>query len=680
MMKKTFFRILLWGLVVWIPVEALRAQGDGGQAGAFLRYGVGGRALGMGRAFVAVADDASGVYWNPAGLLGVSRTEVASMYSNLYYDNLYTHFAIAIPRPVKNVKDKVGRFLVGDASALGFGWIGLSSPGYEQRTQTGEYLGDFDIGENAFLFTWAREETGSWGMFRYGLSFKFVSQNFGGLQPSTSYENWEKRDWSGGMDIGFQFQPFHAPLFRTISLRYLLPLRLGFAIQNVFQPSWRAGLKERDYFPRVYRWGLSYRWVLKDWLPRGWESFRRFVGNSQILTAIDQEFYEGSSNGLYFGLEGFFPFYQNRFAFLPRFGINNRTEGPSLGLGLSLPFTSSLAVRVDYSYGFHPYLPEDSRFFLTLQMGKEMGARFFKEASERAGLEEKQIRNYLYRVLSQYPNEQVYEAVNTLVTLENEDRVRRILSLTGGVRRASWLFREAKLQLSQGDAEGARKKAEEAIREFSPILTQPDQRLSDEEFMDFAEALIIAGRANDAVTMLEEVEDPTLRTYFLKGTGLLALESLDDSIEAFRNAVRRYEEEQDYQSMVHLSFLGLGEALLKREQYESATTTLEILLKNRSNRLHSDYPRYPIYWDEYAVDDAQFLNGLCKLLMRQYADGIAELMKTQRFYPNLEYGRFVEERSDELLEALENSNWGEIDYLTMQFLEHYEQNHRRIPR
>ena len=680
MMKKTFFKILVGSFVVWIQAEALWAQSDAGQPGAFLRYGVGGRALGMGRAFVAVADDASGVYWNPAGLLGIKRVEIASMYSNLYYDNLYTHFAVVIPRPGRDVKDKVGRFLIGDASALGFGWIGLASAGYEQRTQSGEYLGDFDIGENAFLFTWAREEAGSWGILRYGLSFKFVNQNFAGLQPSSSFEDWERRDWSGGMDIGFQFQPIHAPLFRAISLRYLIPLRIGFAVQNILQPSWRAGLEERDYFPRVYRWGMSYRWVIKDWVPRGWESFRRFVGNSQILTTFDQEFYEGSSSGIYFGMEGFFPFYKNRFAFLPRFGVNNRTEGPSVGLGLSLPFSASMAVRVDYSYGFHPHLPEDSRFFLTLQMGQEKGARYFQEASQRAGLEEKDVRNYLYRVLSQYPNDQVFEAVNTLVTLEESSHARRILSLTGGVRRATWLFQEAKLQLSKGDTEGARKKAEEAIREFSPILNQPDQRLSDEECMDFAESLIIAGRANEAVTMLEEVENPVLRTHFLLGTCLLALENWDDAIEAFRSAVRRYEEEQDYQSMVHLSFLGLGEALLKREQYESATTTLEILLKNPSHRLHADYPRYPIYWDEYAVDDAQFLTGLCKLLMRQYADGIAELIKTQRFYPDLEYGRFVEERADELIEALENSNWGEIDYLTMRFLEHYEQNHLRLPR
>jgi long-subunit fatty acid transport protein len=34
----------------------------------FLKIGVGGRATAMGDAFIAVADDASSLYWNPAGL------------------------------------------------------------------------------------------------------------------------------------------------------------------------------------------------------------------------------------------------------------------------------------------------------------------------------------------------------------------------------------------------------------------------------------------------------------------------------------------------------------------------------------------------------------------------------------------------------------------------------------
>jgi hypothetical protein len=40
-------------------------------AGEFLSIGIGGRALGMGSAAVALASDVTAGYWNPAGLVNV---------------------------------------------------------------------------------------------------------------------------------------------------------------------------------------------------------------------------------------------------------------------------------------------------------------------------------------------------------------------------------------------------------------------------------------------------------------------------------------------------------------------------------------------------------------------------------------------------------------------------------
>ncbi len=53
-------------------------------AGEFLKIGVGARALGMGEAFVAVADDASAAYWNPAGLVFVRKQEVEAMHAEQF--------------------------------------------------------------------------------------------------------------------------------------------------------------------------------------------------------------------------------------------------------------------------------------------------------------------------------------------------------------------------------------------------------------------------------------------------------------------------------------------------------------------------------------------------------------------------------------------------------------------
>lgn len=53
-------------------------------AGEFLTHGVGARALGMGSAFVAVADDVTSGYWNPAGVADAEARSVHLMHSETF--------------------------------------------------------------------------------------------------------------------------------------------------------------------------------------------------------------------------------------------------------------------------------------------------------------------------------------------------------------------------------------------------------------------------------------------------------------------------------------------------------------------------------------------------------------------------------------------------------------------
>ena len=48
----------------------------GTTAASFLDIGIGARSLSMGGAFVAVADDPTALYWNPAGMVTVSYTHL----------------------------------------------------------------------------------------------------------------------------------------------------------------------------------------------------------------------------------------------------------------------------------------------------------------------------------------------------------------------------------------------------------------------------------------------------------------------------------------------------------------------------------------------------------------------------------------------------------------------------
>ena len=67
-------RLFLIALLA-LPLACASARADK-YAGEFLKLGVGARALGMGGAFVGLADDASAGYWNPAGLAFMSSHQV----------------------------------------------------------------------------------------------------------------------------------------------------------------------------------------------------------------------------------------------------------------------------------------------------------------------------------------------------------------------------------------------------------------------------------------------------------------------------------------------------------------------------------------------------------------------------------------------------------------------------
>ncbi|MEE9457020.1 MAG: hypothetical protein V3W11_07715 [bacterium] len=61
-------------------------RNPGGDAGAAAGWGLGARAEALGRAYAALADDAAALYWNPAGLAALERTEFAFAYGAPFGD------------------------------------------------------------------------------------------------------------------------------------------------------------------------------------------------------------------------------------------------------------------------------------------------------------------------------------------------------------------------------------------------------------------------------------------------------------------------------------------------------------------------------------------------------------------------------------------------------------------
>jgi hypothetical protein len=68
---------------ICLALALLGASGTRADPGRFQDYVVGARALGLGGAFTALSDDASGIFYNPAGIVDVGRARL-SISTNLY--------------------------------------------------------------------------------------------------------------------------------------------------------------------------------------------------------------------------------------------------------------------------------------------------------------------------------------------------------------------------------------------------------------------------------------------------------------------------------------------------------------------------------------------------------------------------------------------------------------------
>ena len=143
-------------LAVLAPQSALAAAGETGFA--FLKLGVGARAMGMGSAYVALADDPTAVYWNPAGLASIKGAEVSLMHNEWIEDFRQEFAAVSTP-------------LLG--GALGFGFSGFYTSELERRDETGVLTGHFGFNDISASANYARI-LGS--KFAGGVGIKYIRE------------------------------------------------------------------------------------------------------------------------------------------------------------------------------------------------------------------------------------------------------------------------------------------------------------------------------------------------------------------------------------------------------------------------------------------------------------------------------------------------------------------------
>jgi len=95
-MKSLCFIILTIAFVFLLPYvssgEEEEDKVERAETGYFLHDGVGARPLAMGGSFVAVADDATATYWNPAGIAQLEGPNISAMYADRFNAGLRYQF------------------------------------------------------------------------------------------------------------------------------------------------------------------------------------------------------------------------------------------------------------------------------------------------------------------------------------------------------------------------------------------------------------------------------------------------------------------------------------------------------------------------------------------------------------------------------------------------------------
>ena len=132
-------RVIVLSLALLMVISAM-ALADGVGAFSAFKSGIGARALAMGGAFVAVADDSTAVIWNPAGLALLDDTRIGGMSTDLFGMGITHQF--------------VGGMTTIAGFGVGLGWERASIIG-NGADEAGDPTGDFSWDESTIIGTFA---------------------------------------------------------------------------------------------------------------------------------------------------------------------------------------------------------------------------------------------------------------------------------------------------------------------------------------------------------------------------------------------------------------------------------------------------------------------------------------------------------------------------------------------
>ncbi len=297
-----------------------------GMAGLpFLKIGVG-RCTGMGDAFVAIADDATAAYWNPAGLALLSKIQVIANHIDWIADINHEFISAVVPSKLGSVSISL--------TALSLG--GVEETTIDQYQGTSKTFTGTDL---ALGFSYARMFTDK---LAFGLTTKVLSEKI----------------WNVGTNgVAFDFGVHYNTGWRN--------LRLGMAIANFgpdlrysgrqldfsYEPDWEwpwtrepipATLQTETFpLPMLFRFGIAYDLLSSH--------------NSSLTMAVDLNHFNDVNEKINMGMEYRIGGFYLRGGYIFNADVNYARDigwstGLSGGTGLRAKLNSLISFGVDYGY------------------------------------------------------------------------------------------------------------------------------------------------------------------------------------------------------------------------------------------------------------------------------------------------------------------------------------------
>ena len=339
MMKSRYLFIFLVAADLLLAQYKSNVSNVATTAAPFLQIGVGSRAIGMGGAFVATANDASAMYWNPAGLGKLNSAELIFVHTSWLADISFDYAGAILPL------GKIGT-LGASITMLNMGQMEVRT--VDMQNGTGEFFNASDL---ALTVSYGFSLT---DRFALGLNVKYLLQRI-----------WKESAQGFAIDIG------------TIYQTGITGLRIGAALTNFGTDMQMAGddlLVYHDIDP--YQSGNNDR-LFAELQTQSWP----LPLNFQLGLAMD--IIQNPSHRLTLATDAIHPIDNQEsihlgceYALMERYFLRlgyrnlflqNNEAGLTLGGGISMALLGNFRISVDYAYADFGRLQNAQRFSINLR-------------------------------------------------------------------------------------------------------------------------------------------------------------------------------------------------------------------------------------------------------------------------------------------------------------------------